>query len=324
MSRQAVQYVLVLLLALTVNFALPRAMPGSPLRALGGGDVGLLSAADRAELLAQYGLDRPLAVQFRDYVVGLAQLDLGTSFADGRPVTAVLGERVGWTLLLVGSALALATLLGVAMGVLSAARRERGRDTGTVATFVALDAMPAFWTGMLLILAFSVQLGWLPTFGGAPLAGAAPGLAGVLDIAEHLILPLTTLVLAGVAQMFLVTRSSMMTVLGSGYLFLARAKGLPPGRVLVRHGMRNAALPVTTLFLLEVGTLVEGAVVVETVFAYPGLGRLMYEAVLARDFPVLQGGFLVLTVAVIGMNLLADLSYPLLDPRVRRSTAAVA
>lgn len=308
------QYLLVLLLAVGLNFALPRAMPGGPLATLGGEDVGLLGAEARAELLAQYDLDRPLPVQFGRYLVGVAQGDLGTSFVDRRPVSERLLARLPWTLLLVGSSLVLTTLIGVAVGAWAAARRERRRDTGTMISVLAIDAAPPFWVGMLFITGFGVQLGWLPTFGAVTPGGEG----GLSDIAAHLVLPVATLTLAGFAQTALVTRSSMLSVLGSEPLFVARAKGVPPRRLASRHALRPAVLPVHTLVLMEMGWLIGGAVVVETVFSYPGVGRLLFEAVLSRDFPVMQGAFLILTVTVIAANLLADLTYPLLDPRVRR------
>lgn len=323
-ARRGGQYLLVVVLALILNFVLPRAMPGSPLATLGGSEVGELTAANRAAILERYGLDLPLHEQFAAYVGDLVTLDLGRSFRDGRQVTTVLADRIGWTLLLVGSSLVVTTAVGVGLGTVAAARRERRRDSGTLAAVLTLDAMPPFWVGMLLILVFGVTLGWLPTFGAAPLVGVRPGPAGALDILRHLALPLATLVIGGLAQPFLVTRYAMLSALGSQSTLLARAKGLSRRRVLVRHGLRPAALPVTTLFLLEVGVLIEGAVVVETVFGYPGVGRLMYEAVLGRDFPLLQGGFLVLTLTVIMMNLLADVTYPFLDPRVRRAARSAA
>jgi peptide/nickel transport system permease protein len=324
LARRGGQYLLVGLLALALNFALPRAMPGSPLSTLGGEDVGLLGAGSRAELLAQYGLDRPLHVQFTTYLADVARGDLGRSFARQRPVSELIAERLPWTLLLVGGSLVATTVLGVALGTMAGARRQRRRDTGTLSMFLALDALPSFWLGMLLILLFGVTLGWLPTFGAAPLRGAEGLGAQVVAGARHLALPLATLVVTGVGQTYLIVRYSMLSVLGSDHLFHARARGLPRRRIIVRHALRNAALPVHTLLLLEVGWLVGGAVVVETVFAYPGLGRLVFEAVQARDFPVLQGAFLVLTATVIAMNALADLTYPLLDPRLRRPAAEVA
>jgi len=313
LSLRIGQYLLVLLLAVGLNFALPRAMPGGPLATLGGEDVGLLGAEEREQLLAEYDLDRPLPEQFGRYLAGVATGDLGTSFVDRRPVSERLLARLPWTLLLVGSSLVLTTVLGVAVGAWAAARRERRRDTGTIIGVLAIDAAPPFWVGMLLIAGFGVQLGWLPTFGAVTPGG--PG--GFGDVLAHLVLPVATLTLAGFAQTALVTRSSMLSVLGSEPLFVARAKGVPRRRLIGHHALRTAALPVHTLVLLEMGWLIGGAVVVETVFSYPGVGRLLFEAVLARDFPVMQGAFLLLTVTVIAANLLADLTYPLLDPRVR-------
>jgi peptide/nickel transport system permease protein len=304
----------VLLIAIALNFVIPRLMPGSPLRAItGGGDVGDLTTAQREELLAQYGLDDPLWVQFRDYLAGILTGDLGVALTDGRPVTEHIGERIWWTLLLVGSALVITTVLGVFLATALTTSRRKRADTAGLTTSIALDALPPFWVGMLLILLFGVTLGWLPTFGAQSLTGGG----GVLDIAEHLVLPVATLVITGLGQTYLVTRSSLIGVLGSTHLEHARARGIPERRLRYGHTLRAAALPIHTLVLLEVGWLVSGAVVVETVFAYPGLGRLVFESVQARDYLLLQGAFLLLTVTVIGANLLADLTYQFVDPRTR-------
>lgn len=315
LSVRVGQYLVVLLVAIAINFALPRAMPGGPLGTLGGEDVGLMTAESREQLLAAYDLDLPLHEQFGRYLGGVVTGDLGTSFVDRRPVSERLLERLPWTLLLVGTSLVLTTVIGVGIGAWAAARRERRRDTSTIVAVLAVDAAPPFWVGMLFIALFGVQLGWLPTFG----ARTPGGDGGVADVLAHLVLPVATLTLAGFAQTALITRSSMLSVLGSEPLFVARAKGVPRRRLIIRHALRTAALPVHTLVLLEMGWLIGGAVVVETVFSYPGVGRLLFEAVLARDFPVMQGAFLLLTVTVIAANLLADLTYPLLDPRVRRT-----
>lgn len=304
----------VLLIAVGLNFVIPRLMPGSPLRAIaGGGDVGELTTAQREELLAQYGLDDPLWVQFRDYLTGILRGDLGTALSDGRPVTTHIGERIWWTMLLVGTALLITTVLGVLLAtVLTTSRRKRADTTG-MTTSIFFDALPPFWVGMLLILVFGVTLGWLPTFGAQSLTGGG----GVLDIVEHLVLPVATLVITGLGQTYLVTRSSLVGVLGSTHLAHARARGIPERRLRYGHTLRAAALPIHTLVLLEVGWLVSGAVVVETVFAYPGLGRLVFESVQARDYLLLQGAFLLLTLTVIGANLIADLTYQFIDPRTR-------
>jgi peptide/nickel transport system permease protein len=310
------QHVLVLLAAVLVNFALPRALPGEPLATIAGGEVGALSAEQRDALLAQYGLDRPLPVQFGDYLADLARLDLGTSLADGRPVSVRIGERIGWTLLLVGGAVVVTTLAAVALALLTVRRRN---DAPVLTAALLLDAVPPFWTGMLLMFLFGVQWQVLPTFGARPLAGAEGGLAGLAGVGTHLVLPLTTLLAADLAHTYLVARSSLRAVARAPHLRLARAKGVPERRILLRHALRPAALPITTLLLLDVGVLVGGAVVVETVFAYPGVGSLLFEAVRERDLPVLQGGFLILTATIVTANLAADALAPRLDPRLRRA-----
>lgn len=319
--RRGGQYAIVLALALGINFLLPRLLPGGPLAAIGGGDVFELNDGQRAELLAAYDLDGSLWDQLVGYVADLARGDLGTAFSDGRAVTSHLAEALPWTLLLVGTSIVLTTLIGIAVGAWAGARREHSRDSGTLAAFVSLDALPSFWVGMLLILLFGVTLGWLPTFGAEPTLRTS-GLERALGIARHLVLPMTTLVIAGLAQTFLVVRASMLGVLGSDHVALARARGFSRRRVMARHALRPALLPVHTHVLLEIGYLVGGAVVVETVFAYPGVGRMIFDAVLARDYVLMQGGFLVLTVAVVLANALADATYPLLDPRVRRTVPA--
>lgn len=308
----------VLVIAVGLNFVIPRMMPGSPLRAIArGGDAGQLTGAQREELLERYGLDDPLSVQLRDYVVGLFRGDLGISLGDGRPVTEHITDAIGWTMLLVGTSLVLTTVLGVALGTWFTMSSRRGADRGGLVTSLALDALPPFWFGMLLILGFGVGLGWFPTFGATSIVGGG----GIVDIAHHLVLPVATLVVTGLGQTYLVTRSSLLGVMGSTHVAHSRVRGLPERRIRA-HALRAAALPIHTLVLLEVGWLISGSVVVETVFAYPGLGRTVFEAVQARDYPLLQGSFLLLTLTVIGANLIADLTYPLIDPRVRGATAS--
>lgn len=318
LTGRGLQYAGVLAVVVTLNFLLPRALPGGPLRGLAGEDVGELTTRQREQILAAYGLDRPLPEQFVSYVGGLLRGDLGTSFRSGRPVIEVVGEALPWTLLLVGTATLIGALLGIALGVWSARRRGRGGGggNGIVTSSLIVDSMPAFWVGMLLIVAFGVTLGWLPTFGARSPGLRAEGWAAVGDVAAHLVLPVTALVGAGIAQLVLVTRSSMVSVLGADFLEHQRARGLPERRR-TRHALRSGLLPVHTVLMLEIGWIVGGALVVETVFAFPGLGRLTFEAIGARDFPLMQGAFLLLSITVIIMNLLADLTYPLLDPRLR-------
>lgn len=319
--RTSLQYAAVLLAAVCLNFALPRLAPGDAVDYLFPPELaGAISPEQRAQVLSEFGLDEPVLVQFREYLVGLAQGDLLLSVRYGRPVLDVLAERLGWTILLVGSAVLLATLIGTFLGFRSAWRRGSAGDTGVLSGVMLLDALPSFFLGMLLLLVFSVELGWLPTFGAQPTT-AAGGVALLVEVAKRLVLPLVTLTLASIGPIYLIARSALLSELREDYVLMAEAKGLP-ARAVRRHAQRNALLPVSTVVLIGLGTLVGGAAVVETVFSYPGLGRLIYESVLARDYPVLQGAFLLLAVGVILANFLNDLLYPLLDPRVRRPTEA--
>jgi peptide/nickel transport system permease protein len=237
-------------------------------------------------------------------------------------VLDVLGDRIRWTLLLILPALVLKTIIGTILGALAAARRGSRRDLGLLAGMLALDSMPAFWTGMILISVFAVQLGWLPSFGAMPLAVGGGPVTLALEIGRRMILPVTTITLATVGAIFLLSRAAMLATLGEDYVLMARAKGLSERTVVFGHALRNALLPVYTGLTLSLGALASGTVVVETVFSYPGLGRVIYEGVLARDYPLLQGAFLLVTVSIVVMNLVADLTYPLLDPRIRRAGAA--
>lgn len=316
------QYALVVLITLTLNFAIPRLAPGSPIDYLVPSEqVSTVTPEQRERILAQFGLERPLAEQYWSYLAGIAQGDLGVSTQQGRPVVDMLLERLPWTLVLVGGAIALSLIVGAGAGFLAAARRGGRMEVGGLAFFMFLDSMPPFWIGMLLLVLFSGYLNLLPVFGALPLTNAAGGFGLTLDVAERLVLPLLTLTLVRAGWLFLVARSSLAGELSEDYILMAEAKGLPRRRVVFRHGVRNALLPLVTAVAVEAGTLVGGATVVETVFSYPGLGRLIYESVLSRDYTVLQGAFLLLAVGVIAANLLADLLYPLIDPRVRTEGA---
>jgi peptide/nickel transport system permease protein len=313
---RAGQYALVLLAATTVNFLLPHLAPGDPVTYLYGGETAGLTPEQRDEVRARYGLDASLPEQYAAFWAGLVRGDLGVSVEYNRAVLDVLAERLPWTLALVGIATLLAFVLGTLLGAVAAWRRGSRRDAGMVTGVLALDAMPGFWIGMLLIALFSVQLGWFPSYGAVAIT--AEGAARWAEVAQRLVLPVATLTLATLGSIFLLARAAMTSVLDEAYIRLARATGAGERRIAVHHALRTALLPVYTHLTLAVGSLVSGAVVVETVFAYPGIGRLIYEAVIARDYPLLQGAFLVVTLAVLVANVLADATYPMLDPRIRR------
>lgn len=318
---RAGQYMLVLLAALTLNFFLPRLMPGSPLRFLAGEDVGTLSSEEIAAVQARYGLDQPLGVQYLRYLGNMVTGNWGFSYQMGKPVIITILERLPWTLLLVGTSLFIASLFGILIGALSAWRRGRMFDTSALLGAIFVDSLPTFWLGMVLIAVFAVELRWFPVFGAVTPWGPKSGWPYVLDILRHLVLPATSLILATLSGTYLVMRYAMLDVLGQDYIRTARSKGVRERSVLLKHAVRNALLPVSTVVFLNLGFLVGGATVIETVFSYPGVGTLLYQAVLNRDYPVLQGAFLILTVSVIVANMLSDAVYPLLDPRVRKGAA---
>ena len=317
--RTMLAYAAVLLVALTINFALPRVAPGDPLGYLLPEDVlAEMAPEDEARVLAEFGLDRPVPAQFRDYVVGVFNGDLGISVRFGRPVWDVVFDRLGWTLLLMGWALAISAVLGAVLGVVAARHRGERLDIATTVVVLFFGSAPVFWVAMLLITLFSAELGWLPSFGAAPLTAMPGSAAYCWGVAERLIMPVTALAIAQTAGVWLTARSAMSIALGRDYVTFARAKGAGERRVFFAHAFRNACLPIYTNVMIGIGGLLGGALVVETVFSYPGIGSLILEGVAARDYNLLQGVFLVATLSVVVANLVADLTYPLLDPRARR------
>lgn len=317
MVGRLLQYGLVLLFAVTLNFVLPRLMPGNPLALIAGADVGMLTPEERQAVIDRAGLDRPLIVQYATYLTDIATGDFGYSYRQKRPITDLIAERLPWTLLLTGTALAISAVLGALLGALSAWRRGRLTDVASLGVMIVLESLPSFWLGMLLVSIFSVQLGIFPTFGAVTPAAGFKGFEAVIDVARHAILPALTLSILSVPGVYLTMRYSMLGVMGEDFIRTARAKGLSERAVLLRHVARNALVPVVTVLALRLGSAFGGTVVVETVFSYPGLGRLIFEAVSGRDYPVMQATFLVFTIAVLISNLVADYVYPLLDPRAR-------
>jgi peptide/nickel transport system permease protein len=316
--RHFAQYGLILFLAVTLNFFLPRLMPGDPMALIVGNAVRQMNAAQKAELRHVYGLDKPLALQYGIYLGNLLKGDLGQSYrySGGKTVLQTVIDHLGWTLLLVGVSLPLAALLGSALGAWAAWHRGHPGDLGLLTALFALRSMPPFWLAMLLIPIFAVTLHVLPS-GDSYSFPRPTGLARVLDVAHHAILPVIVLTLSYLPVAFAIMRSSMLSVLGAGHIQTARAKGLSESTVLIRHGLRVALLPVVTAFALDFGQMLGGVVLIETVFNYRGIGNMMFEAVKSRDYPLLQGGFLAFTVGVLSINLFSEWLYPRLEPRLR-------
>ncbi|WP_240762600.1 MULTISPECIES: ABC transporter permease [Micromonospora] len=310
--RRLLRGLLTMWFAVTVTFFLLRLLPGDPALAIA--DPGMTEEL-RAKLLNDYGLDKPLGVQYWEFLTQLAQGNLGMSFRQNQPVLDILLERLPWTLLLAGSALAVTVALGIPLGVLAATRAKGPVDRLIQVGGITGQSLFVPSIGVFLLYLFGVQFGLLP-IGGA-IDDDVTGFAAYLSIGRHLILPCLSLVLVQLGSYVLTLRSTLIDALGEDYCALARAKGLPNRTVVWRHALRNALLPTTTLIGLQLGFLVGGAVLTESIYAYPGVGRSIFEAVGQLDFPVLQGAFLMLAFAVIVANLLTDIAYGLLDPRVR-------
>jgi peptide/nickel transport system permease protein len=319
LARRIVSAGVTILLIVLLNFVLFRAMPGSPERIL----LGRLPSVTPEVIQAtreRWGLDKPLFPdQFVSYMASTAKGDLGFSYsARGRPVTDVLGQRLGPTLLLFGLGELVAIVLGLALGAYAGWKRGGLIDHIGNGVSLILYATPYFLLGMGLLILFATGLGWFPTFGmvtsGRQYADVFEHLG---DIASHLALPLATVALGLIGQYAILMRSSILDTLTEDYVTTARAKGLTEGRVLRSHALPNALLPTVSLVAINLGYVVAGAITVEVVFNWPGLGTLTVEALSGRDYPVLQGVFLLLSVAVVVANLIADLVYGLLDPRVR-------
>lgn len=313
--RRGIKATIVILAIVVCNFLLIHAAPGDPASVI----AGQSGAADERflqQLREQFGLDKPFHVQLWIYLKGILTLDLGFSHRQQQPVWTLIADRLPATLLLTGAAFAFAVVAGVTLGTLAA--RRVGRWADSVITVIALTfyATPLFWVGLMLVLFFSVWLEWLPSFGMATVGVELTGIEAVLDVGKHLILPAATLGLFYLAVYARLTRATMLEVADQDFVKTARAKGVPEGQVVRRHVLRNALLPVITFAGIQAGQLIGGSILVETVFAWPGIGRLAFDALLARDYAVLLGVFFCTSVMVVLFNLVTDLLYAVVDPRV--------
>ncbi|HEX3816204.1 MAG TPA: ABC transporter permease [Mycobacteriales bacterium] len=308
-----------LILVILSGFFLFRIIPGDPVGELTHGQA--ISVAQKQHLRHQLGLDRPWYGQFFSYLKSVLTGDFGTSFKYSKPVSQLITERLWPTILLVGSATILAIIIGLWLGTRAAWKQGSAFDRTHTSIALTLWSMPTFWFGLILLMVFGVGVGPIPGMfptGGMSSPTAPPGFFHhIWDVFHHLVLPCITLVAVVYAQNLLVMRSSLLDEMGSDYLTTARAKGLRDDVVRRRHAVPNALLPTVTLVFLQLGFVVSGAVTVEVVFSWPGLGSLLYDGISVPDQPLLQGTFIVFSAAVIVMNVLADIVYRFIDPRVR-------
>lgn len=314
-ARRLLQGVVILFGIILVNFLLLHLAPGDVVDVLAG-EAGAASPEFLAALRQKYGLDQPLIVQLGRYLMNMASLNLGYSFRNNAEVIDLILGRLPATLLLMGISIALAVSLGIALGVTAARHVNRLAD-GIISVVTLLAyATPIFWVGLMMIILFSVKLGWLPNNGMETIGSGYEGLARAWDIARHTIMPAAALSLFYMAIYTRLMRASMLEVYGEDYIRTAFAKGLSARRISYTHVLRNALLPVVTMVGVQVGSLLGGSVLVESVFGWPGLGRLAFEAVINRDQNLLLGLLLMSSALVIVINILVDLSYGLLDPRI--------
>ena len=298
-----------------LNFLLIHLAPGDPASVLAG-EAGAGDALFVEQLRHQFGLDQPLWVQLGLYLKNVLSFDLGTSYRNSLPVSELILDRLPATLLLSGSAFVFSLVLGVTLGAMAAARRGKLADTFIMAGALLFYATPLFWVSLMAMLVFSIRLDWLPPFGIETIGAGLTGVARAWDIAQHMVLPVVTLGLFFTAIYTRLTRATMLEVASLDFVRTARAKGVPAGRIARRHVLRNALLPVFTFAGIQTGQILGGAVLTETVFAWPGIGRLMFDALVQRDYPVLLGAFLVTSVLVVLVNLLTDVLYRVVDPRI--------
>ena len=301
-----------LLFVILLGFFAFRILPGDPAISMTRGRA--VAPGEVERIRQELGLDQPLLVQFGRYIRDLFTGRLGTSYTYNQPVSELIAERVGATLLLTGTAFLIAVTIGLWLGQRAAWKRGTGFDTLATSGALVFWSVPTFWLGLLLLLLFG---GPLPTSGMKTAGEDLTGFALAMDIGRHMVLPVTTIVLVTFAQYLLTMRSSMLEEMTADYLVTARAKGLNEDRVRTRHALPNAMLPTVTLVFMHLGTLIGGAVTTEAVFSWPGLGYLTYSALALPDLPLLQGSFVVFSSIVIVMNLIADLLYRVLDPRLK-------
>lgn len=314
-ARRLLQAVPVLLGIAVLNFMLVRLAPGNPADVLAG-EAGSATPEYMAMLRARFGLDQPMYLQLYEYMKNLLTFDLGFSWRHNMPVSELVLDRLGPTLLLMVTTLFLAVGIGILLGLLAATRVGSWRDTMISILAIVSYATPLFWVGLMLILVFALKLDWLPATGMENVIMFYEGWDRVVDIARHLILPATTLSLFYLALYTRLMRASVLEQHGADYVVTARAKGVSERRIIYGHVLRNAVLPVVTMAGFQIGAMLGGSVVVEAVFGWPGLGQLAFQTLFARDYNLLLGIFFLSSVLVVLINLVVDLFYTFLDPRI--------
>lgn len=313
--RKSFRYLLAFIAVVMLSFFIPRFMPGDPAVNLLGGDYAYISSEAMQNMRIELGLDKPLHLQFLLYLINLLQGDWGRSFHYAQPIFPIICYRLQWTLVLMVPSIVLGSVLGMVMGSLAGWRKGGQFDVAASALLLLLYSTPGYWLAMLFALIVGFYLGLLPFYGMT--SSDSIGLERALDISRHMILPVLVLTIYKAAHNFLIARSSIIQVSVEGYILTARAKGLGEMAILFRHVLKNAMLPLVTVVAMDVGFMLSGTLLVEIVFSWNGMGTLIYNSVATRDYLMLNGCLIIISICVIASNLLADFFYYLLDPRIR-------
>ena len=313
--QKAMRYLIVLFVIVSLNFLLPRLMPGDPVMNILGEEAFYGSADVLEELKVELGLDGPMHVQYVRYLGDMLTGDWGYSYLYMRPVLNSISLHLRWTLVLVLPSIIIGAFIATLFGALAAWRRRSRLDIGLSSVFLFSYSMPHYWLAMMLLFFFSFQLDWFPL--GKVSSGSASHLPYILDLGWHMVLPLASLTIFKASYDFLVVRNSVISICGEDYILMAQAKGLSQMAVLFKHALRNALAPLVTVTAIQFGAILSGTLMVEIVFSWPGMGTLIYEAIGARDYPILQGAFLIIALCMLLANFIADVLCTWLDPRTR-------
>ncbi len=310
------RYLIVLLVIIILNFLIPRLMPGDPLMNIIGEEAYYTAGGSLEALKDELGLNRPLIEQFFNYIAGLFTGDWGYSYLSLRPVSNAIMLHLGWSLILILPSVILAAVIGAVAGSIAAWRRGSRLDVGLTGGFLLAYSLPHYWLAMLVLFVFAYLLGWFPL--GKATSGGLTGLEYIIDTGWHMFLPLAVITMFKAAYDYLIVRNTVVSIYGEDYILTAQSKGLSQMAVLFKHGLRNSLAPLVTVTAIQFGTIFSGALMVEIVFSWPGMGTLIYDAIGARDYPLIQFAFFIIAVCVLLANFIADIVYPKLDPRMKR------
>lgn len=312
-----VNYIIAFCILITLTFTLPRLMKGDPLQAIYGDEALIEMTPElKADIIKRFSLDLSIKDQFFSYCLSLIKGDLGFSYYYNAPVINIIMQSIPWTLLLTGLALLISSLIGVIMGIESGYRRNKMFDKSMLTLLVSINGFPDFFIGILLLIIFSISIGIFPLSGALTPYADKTGFFLISDILHHLTLPLIALVLVSMTRTYLITRNTMILTLEKPFILTAKAKGCNDRTIRYTHAGRNALLPVFTTFGLQLAHIVTGALFIEIVFSYPGVGFMLYNSLLSRDYPMIQGILLIVAIAVLGINFFIDLFYGKIDPRI--------